>query len=245
MFTLFYPLIALQAFCIYHAYKTRSDQKWYWMIILFPVIGCLIYLYEAFYSRKTVTELAEGLKQVVNSNYQIERLESALRFSNNAKNQMDLADAYLAIGRKSEAITLYEECLSGYMSDDTTLKMKLLHAFYLNDQFTECIGLGEQLQRDKSFRNAPERIALALAYHQVGQTDQARREFEAMDSPYSNYEHRASYAQHLMGTGEVELARQKVSEMEYEIETMKSIERKTHREAITKIKELSRQLHAR
>lgn len=108
MYEYFYPLLALQAFCIYHVYKTRQEQKWYWMIIFFPYVGCLIYLYEAFYSRRTVSNLTEGFKQVVNSNYRIEQLEAALRFSNTAKNKMDLAGAYVAIGRNADAITLYK-----------------------------------------------------------------------------------------------------------------------------------------
>ena len=46
----------------------------------------------------------KGLKQVVNSNYRIEQLESAVKFSNSAWNKMDLADAYVAIGRNGEAV---------------------------------------------------------------------------------------------------------------------------------------------
>ena len=33
MYEYFYPLLALQGFCIYHAYKTRQEHKWYWMLI--------------------------------------------------------------------------------------------------------------------------------------------------------------------------------------------------------------------
>lgn len=242
MYSYIYPLFALQAFCIFHAYKTRQDQKWYWMIIFFPYLGCLIYLYEAFYSRQTVTSLAEGIKQVVNSNYKIEQLESAVKFSNNAKNKIDLGDAYMVVGRSSEAVTLYEECLTGYLADDSILKMKLLNALFKNGRFEDCIKLGEQLTHDKDFKDAEERIQLALAYHQTGRSESARHEFEAMDRPFTNYEHRYAYAQYLVNVGDVRTAKEKISEMQFEMEMMKGVERRTHREAIDKVEALSRQL---
>lgn len=242
MFNYFYPLFALQAFCIVHAYRTRQDQKWYWMIIFFPYVGCLIYLYETFYSRQTVTSLTEGLKQAVNSNYGIEQLESAVKFSNNAKNKTDLADAYVAVGRNSEAVVLYEECLTGYLADDTTLKTKLLGALYNNGRFEDCVRLGEQLAYDKEFKNAVERIQLALAYQKTGRRESAKREFEQMDRSFTNYEHRYAYAHFLMSTGELQAAKEKISEIQSEMEMMKSVERKTHREAISKVDALSRQL---
>jgi hypothetical protein len=242
MYGYFYPLLALQAFCIFHAYKTRQDQKWYWMIIFFPYVGCLIYLYEAFYSRRTVSNIAEGIKQVVNSNYRIEQLETAVKFSGSAKNKMDLADAYVAIGRHSEAVALYEDCLTGHLADDTSLKTKLLHAYYSNSDFQSCIRLGEQLVRDKAFKDAPERISLALAYHRHGQTELAIREFEVMDRTFTNFEHRYAYAQFLLTINKRDSAREKVTELLSEIAMMKDIERRTHREAVNKIKELSRQL---
>ncbi len=242
MYEYFYPLLALQGFCIYHAYKTRQEQKWYWMIIFFPYVGCLIYLYEAFYSRRTVSNIAEGLKQVVNSNYRIEQLESAVKFSNSAKNKMDLADAYVAIGRNAEAVSLYSDCLSGHLADDGPLKTKLLHAFYQNRQFEDCARLGSQLVNDKEFRNSEERINLAMAYHHLGNNDMAIREFEAMDRTFTNFEHRYAYSQYLLLIGRKDEAREKVTELLSEIEMMKSLERRTHREAIGKIKDLSRQL---
>lgn len=212
------------------------------MIIFFPVVGCLIYLYEAFYSRRTVSTITEGLKSVVNSNYRIEQLEAALRFSNSAKNKIDLADAYVVIGRNAEAISLYEECRVGYMADDVFLKFKLLHAFYQNGQYENCITLGQQLTGDKQFANAPERISLAYAYYKAGQLDAATREFDAMDRSFTNFEHRYAYTHYLVETGNIAAAKEKVTELLAETEMMKGLERKTHREAIGKIRELSRRL---
>ncbi len=242
MYNFFYPLLVLQGFCLYHAYKTRADQKWYWMIIFFPLIGCLIYLYEAFYSRRTVSTLTEGLKQVVNRNYRIEQLEREVSFSNSTKNKIDLADAYLENGRIQDAVNLYEDCSKGYMADDEPLKKKLIHALFLNEQFDKSIQLGRELADSKQFKSSPERISFAKALYHQGFADEAFKHFEDMDRSFSNYDHRYAYCQFLISTGKVSEARGKLTELLNEIDHMKSMERKIHREVIYNIKELYRQL---
>ena len=128
------------------------------------------------------------------------------------------------------------------MSDDNSLKVKLLHAFYQNGEHDSCIKLGRELANDKQFVNAPERISLANAYHKLGQSDEAIREFESMDRPFTNFEHRYAYACYLAEVGNIATAKEKVNEVLSETEMMKGLERKTHRDAINKMRDLSRQL---
>ena len=110
---IFYPLeLLLQIFCVYHAYKHSSEQKWYWLIIFFPVFGSLIFLYHHFYSKDTVETISEGIKGVVNKNYQTEKLENKLNFSDSVLNKTNLANKYMDIGEYSSAIQLYESCLN-------------------------------------------------------------------------------------------------------------------------------------
>jgi hypothetical protein len=85
---IYYPLIiGLQAFCIYHAYKNNSEQKWFWLIIFFPLIGCIIYLYHHFYSKENVRTISEGIKETVDKNYQTRKLEDKLNFSDSVQNK--------------------------------------------------------------------------------------------------------------------------------------------------------------
>src|SRR5688572_7886882 len=131
MLGLYTPLLILQAFCVYHAYKNNVEQRWYWLIIFFPLVGCLIYLYHNFYNQSTVQTISQGVKGVVNSNYRVEQLEKALRFNDNVANKVNLADAYAKLGRFEEAIELYTDCLSGFMAEDPELRMKVVHAAFM------------------------------------------------------------------------------------------------------------------
>lgn len=237
-------MFILQAFCLFHAYKSRTDQKWYWIIIFFPYIGCIMYLYDAFYSRRNLNNIAEGLKQVVNSNYRIEQLERDVKFSNNAKNKILLADEYILYGRFNEAVSLYESCREGYMIEDEPLKRKLMHALYLDKQYDRAVQLGEELKGTRDFRNAIEHISLAWAYHNLGRTAEAEKHFDDMDRTFTNYPHRYSYCEFLLATDRKEKAIEKLDELLDEVEQMKGPERRVHRDIIRSISDLRRSLNA-
>ena len=48
MFRFYTPILILQVFCLYHAYKNKSENWWYFLILMFPLIGSLIYPLQAF-----------------------------------------------------------------------------------------------------------------------------------------------------------------------------------------------------
>ncbi|MFN7330866.1 MAG: hypothetical protein ACK5UP_15310, partial [Bacteroidota bacterium] len=128
MLRFYTPVLILQAVTLYLAYRNNAEQRWYWFIIFFPGLGSILYLFDQYYSRKNLNSLTETIKEVVNSNHKTEQLEKALRFSDNTKNKLNLADAYMEIGRYADAINLYQSTLTGFMEDDPGVRMKLLDA---------------------------------------------------------------------------------------------------------------------
>ncbi|WP_333820220.1 tetratricopeptide repeat protein [Ohtaekwangia sp.] len=232
------PLLILQAFCLYHAYSNRAEQRWYWLIVLFPGIGCAIYLYHSFYNRRSIETIAEGVKGVVNSNYKIEQLEKALRFSDNVTNKVNLADAYAANGRYDEALALYQECLTGFMADDPVIRIKVLFTSYLKKDYPTVVTWGQQLESETRFKKAEERAAYAWALHYTGRTAEAEKVFIEMDSTFTNYRQRIEYCKFLKATGKTEALKSKLQEMNEELEHLKGPERKFYRHIGREIREL-------
>ena len=232
------PLLALQAFCLYHAYRNHVEQRWYWFIIFFPGIGCAMYLYHNFYSRRSIETIAEGVKGVVNSNYKIEQLEKALRFSDNITNKTNLADAYVTYGRYDEALVLYKECLAGFMADDPVIRIKILFTSFLNKDYQAVVAYGDALESEKRFQKSEERAAYAWALHYTGKTEQAEKLFEQMDSSYTNYRQRIEYCKFLKTIGKPEAFQSKLQEMSEELEHLKGPERKFYRHIAREIREL-------
>ena len=155
-------------------------------------------------------------------------------------NRVNLADAYVAIGRTEEAIRLYKESLAGFMADDLGLRMKLLHALYVDTRYQEAVDLGNLLERDPIFKKSLARIAYAWALHHSGRTDSAEQVFQDMDKSNTNYEHRLEYCRFLQRLGRTEDLKAKTQELLSEIEFMRGPERKLNRETIHEIRELQK-----
>lgn len=239
MIGLYTPVLILQAYCLYHAYQNNNIQRWVWLIVFLPAVGCAIYLYHNFYNRSNIETIAEGVKHAVNSNYKLQQLEKAHRLSDNITTKANLAAGYAAYGRYDDAIGLYKECLSGFMADDPTLRMKLLNVYFLKQDYDAAIDLGFSLQSEKLFQYSEERIAFAWALHFAGKPSEAESQFSAMDKPSSNHKHRLEYCKFLIAINKTDALRQKLTSLTDEFELMKGSERKFNSDVAREARELN------
>jgi hypothetical protein len=232
------PFLILQAWCLYHAYRRHSEQRWYWLILFLPGIGCAIYLYHNFSNRNSIVSITKGGKHVVNSNYNLEQLETTHLLSESITTKTNLAEAYVIRARYDDAIKLYNECLSGFMADDPALRMMLLQAYYLKLDYKSVVRCGKMLQSDKSFQRAEERIAYAWSLHHEGETNVAETIFIDMDRTFSNYKHRVEYCKFLKAINNPVAFREKLAILINEFDLMKTIERKVNGDVIIEVREL-------
>jgi hypothetical protein len=238
MLGLYTPVFLLQAFCVYHAYRNNVEQRWYWLILFFPLVGCLIYLFHNFNNVSTLKNIEENVKSVVINNYRIEQLEKALRFSDSLKNKINLADEYVKVTRYGDAVGVYESCIQGFMADDPSLKMKLLQAHFMNGNYPSAVEQGNSLTLEKTFKNAEQRVTFAWALHQTGQSALAESTFADMDKSFSNYYHRLEYCKFLLQTQKTELAKEKLTDLMQEFDHVKGPERRLNRNTFREIKDL-------
>jgi hypothetical protein len=236
------PLLLLQAVCLYHAYRNNVGQRWFWLILFLPGVGCCLYLYDTFYSRRNVHTLTQGVKQVINRNYRIEQLEREVRFSGNVASKTRLADAYTENGRYPEAISLYRECLQGFLAGDPDLRMKLLQVCFQQKEFNSVIDCGNELEngKEKNFASSEARIAYAWALHYCGNPGKAEEIFDNMNRRHTNYRHRLEYCRFLKETGNLEKLDVTLRELLEEFDYITGSERKLHRKLIAQAKELYR-----
>ncbi len=243
MFRFYTPILILQAFCLYHAYKNKSESWWYFLILMFPLIGCLIYLYKHFYSRQNVERVAEGVKQVVNTNYQVERMEKEHRFNDSVGNRINLADAYCEVGRFQEACELYESCRDGYLHDDPELTMKLMIAYFQLEHYSSVVELGQMLDGNKDFEDHSSRVAYAWSLHYEEENQKAEEAFAKMDVRYSHYGPRLEYCRFLDAIGKRAAATEKLDLMLNELSHMTRREKKPHLPFISPIRSFRSQLN--
>ncbi len=234
-----FPLVfLLEIFCLYHAYKNGTEQKWFWLIVVLPLIGSLIYLYYHFFNRVTVDDISENITKVVSNNYQIDKLEKEVAFSGTVSNKTLLAAEYLNVGAFEKAISLFESCLKGTNAGDTELLMGLVKAKYLNKEYDEVVKYGKQLENEKEFEKADERIAYAWSLFNTDNHRKAEEIFQTMDHQFSNYKHRLEYGNFLIQENRSNEAKELLSTLINEIDHMDRVEKRSNKIIYNDIKSL-------
>jgi hypothetical protein len=224
----YYLILGLQGFCLFHAYKNNNTQKWMYLIIFLPAIGSIMYLYDNFYSKRNIGDLGENVKRIVNSNYDVERLEKEHQLADTIHNKKALGDAYLNVGRYEEALSLFNESMQGGYANDVYLKMKKLQAMYLLARYDEAVIIGEEIMNNNDFQKSDQKIALAISYAKIGNDDKADALFSSMNFPYCNYKHRVEYYRYLLQKNRLEEAKNLGKKLEDEFAFMNNLEKKTH-----------------
>ena len=230
------PVLILQGFCLYHSYKNNTHQKYYWLIIFVPLVGSLIYLYLNFYKKSLIDDLSDGFRGIVNSNYQVEKLEKETKFTDTMSNKKYLAIQYLNKGRTNEAIDLLNSCLVGIHADDQEINRLLLQAYYSQKEYGKCIAAGEKIKNDYTFANAEEKALLAWAYYYSGDSEKAESIFKSQDGLFSNYFQRLEYSKYLQHIGRTTEAKKKLAVMIEEIVHMDKYEKKLKSKIYNEIK---------
>lgn len=232
----------MEFFCIYHAFKNDKDMKWFFLILLFPFIGSMIYMYIHMLNQPSIDDITETVKETIEPEYKTEKLEKAAEFSGTFNNKIRLADEYTQKKRYEEAIQIYKSCLEGFNSDSPEVFMKLLKVYYLKEDYIAAVSYGKKLEKERHFEKTDEKIAYAWALHYSGDSETAEVAFKSMDGYFSNYKHRFEYALFLKGQNRNEDALAITKELLDEFNQMDLGEQRMKKELFKAIKDLEKEL---
>jgi hypothetical protein len=223
----YYLTIALQIYCIYHAYKNKSSYYWYFIIFFLPVIGCLVYLFTQVINKKDVSSITEEITTIINPTKKIKDLEKELKFANTFQNRINLADGYAKIKEYQKAIELYENSLSGTFINDPHTINKLVKCYFKIDDYEKVILYSKRIDLDKEFKESISFYALSL--EKKGNFEEAEIEFKKVDRRFSNYEERMELVQFLIRRNKKDEAKEILTEIRLEIDSMTSVNKKKYR----------------
>jgi len=224
---IYYLTIALQIFCIYHVYKNGSSYYWYFIIFLIPVLGSIIYLITNVINKKDVTNITEEITTIINPTKKIKDLEKELEFSNTFQNKINLADAYLANKEYKKAILHYENALEANFKDEPYTLNKLMKCYFKVADFDKVIAIAHKIDLDKDFKESLYFYALAL--EQKDNLTDAEIQFKKVDIRYSNYPERLELSNFLIRISKKEEAKEVLTEIISEIQSMSRANAKNHR----------------
>jgi hypothetical protein len=203
-------LIALtavvQAFFIFHVFRTGRPHWWAFVILGAPVIGCIAYYtFEVFpgsREHRTARRAAAGLVRAFHPHGALRECLAALELCPSVANKIAAANEYMRCGGFHEAVALYESTLQGPHADDPNLMLGLARAHVSNGTYREAQAVLDQLEKtDARFR--PEEAALlrARTLEGLGETEAALSEYESVAERYVGLEPRCRYAMFLKRLG--------------------------------------------
>ncbi len=136
---LFVLEIAVQVYFAVHAVKTGRSWYWLYIIILFPGVGCLVYLFAEYLPElradRRVHAIRTSIERTVNPTKRLRALQDQVELTPSLENKQLLAQEYGNVGMFDEAISTYQSCMQGMYAKDLTLLEGLSRAYYLAGDF--------------------------------------------------------------------------------------------------------------
>lgn len=240
---LYYLILGLQIYCLYHAYTRRVEIWWYILIFLFPLIGCGIYLFKHIntpYAMDTIGNIVEEVKETVDTGYRARKLEAQLDFSDTVQNKLILGTEYMNKGYYEDAFALFESCNNGVFKNDSEVLSKLVASSFMLRDFDTTIKYGEEQAFLNEIGNDKEKTALAWAYHYAGRKEDADLLFRSFDKSYGAYYQRNELIKYLRETNDLDTAHRKLDDLLSEVDSMGRHERRANAEDIKAIKATAR-----
>ncbi len=195
----------VQASLAVHAYRT-GRERWMYLIILFPVIGSLIYvlvevLPELRYS-PTGRRAESRIAGMIAPSDNMTKLRERLALLDSVENRKLLARECVNVGEYQEAIELYTSCLKGIYKDDPQLMLELANANYLDQRYSDARNTFVRLREiHPDFRHAEGHLLFGRTLEIMGEDANALREYGEVAKYYPGEEASCRYALLLKKTG--------------------------------------------
>ncbi len=158
-----------QLLLIIHAIKNAKPFLWLYLLIFIPYVGGIAYIILEIIPELmrggTVDRIGSSLSRTVNPGKPLRELEALVKRQGTVANKVKLADAYVQCGRYEEAVTLYDECLTGPFSKDAEICMKKTKALFEGGKIQEAKAFLDEFragQKDTFESNSPETVILCM-----------------------------------------------------------------------------------
>jgi hypothetical protein len=192
--------VFIQLCFVVHAYRSGAPRYWVFVILAFPVAGCLAYyLFEVFpRSREAVgaRRAARNLARAFDPHKDLRARMDELEVCGSIDNRVALAEECLAAGLAAEAVTLYRSTLAGAYEGDPHLRFGLARALVEQGAWNEAADVVERLRRDHPCHKANEtRLLHARVLEGRGDTASALAEYRELAPAFVGLEARCRYGE--------------------------------------------------
>ncbi|WP_296317295.1 hypothetical protein [Winogradskyella sp. UBA3174] len=238
----YYIIVALQAYCIYHAYKNQKPYYWYFLIFFIPVFGSLIYVITQVYNKNDADKIQGEITSIINPTKKISDLENKIEFSDTYTNRIELADAYVQNNDMPNAIVQYKKTLEDIDQNDLYARQRLVLCYFQMKDYNGVVEHANKIKHKSEFKGSKQQFCYGLALKELGKLEEAEVQLKEVDRPYSNYDERLELAKFYLESNRTTEGKALLQEIASESENMTKPNRRIYRATIIEVERLLKTL---
>jgi len=205
--------LALSIPLIVHCIRTGRNRMWVWVLLSLPLIGSAVYfcveILPDLGNSRAGRRAARGLRATLNPEGELRRAEHAMKISGNVASRQKYADELVRMGRATEALPIYQTCLTGVFTEDPKLLLGYAHAqFAAGDPAAARATLDDLIRKNPDFKSPDGHLLYARALEAEGNYEKALSEYAALAEYFPGAEAGVRYAMLLKHVGQAAQARE-------------------------------------
>ena len=238
----YYLIVALQGFCIYHAFKNNKPYYWYFIIFFVPVLGAIIYILTQVFNKNDADKIQSELTSIINPTKKIKDLEKRLEFSDTYTNRIELAEAYMQNKDMPNAVASFKKTLEDTVQDDTYTRHQLVLCYFKLKNYTAVVEHAKVIINKPEFEGSRQQFCYGLALKELGKLEKAEVQLKQIDRPYSNYDERLELAKFYIENSRASEGKALLGEISNEAQYMTKPNRRIYRSTIVEVERLLKSL---
>lgn len=204
-------LLLIQFSFAFHALKTGRPYWWIFVIMAFPVMGCVIYYFVEVFpgsrEHRKAHKTARKLVKALQPDADLKRRAEELEICGSVDNKMAMAEECINHQMYQEAASLYESCLQGAFATDGAILFGLARAAVEGEDWDKASMALTRLASDAP-KTRPQDVRLleARVLQGRGETDAALAAYQQLTPEFVGLEARFRYGELLASLGKHEAA---------------------------------------
>lgn len=239
-------IIAL--FFAVHAIKTRQEQFWLSILLVFPFIGSLIYFFVIFlpdFRQSPVGyQIESKLLKALDPQRELREALSNYEISPTVEAKVCLAKALIDNDRANEALIYYQEVLTGIYESAPDILLQYAYALYQVKQYKKARETLDYLrEKNPNYRSDEGHLLYTKILVALELKEEAQEEFNALISYYPSLEAASYYLKTLIEWHQISLAKEVLQKIELRIKHLPKHAKRINQTWIKEIEETKQKLN--
>lgn len=238
-------IIAL--FFAVHAVKNGQDQKWLYILFIFPFLGSVVYFFAIYLSDIRTSHLGyhleSKLRKALDPQRELREAQKNYDLSPTVDAQLSLAKALVDSNRANEALPFYEKALTGIYQTAPDILLLYANALYEDKQFAKAKQTLDYLrEKNPDYYSDEGHLLYTKILVSLDDKDQANQEFASLISYYPNLEAISYYLQTLIKWHQINQAKDVLQTIEQRLRHMPKHSKRLNSQWIEEIEQSKKQL---